>query len=126
LGVWPIYCAGEPDSPDEVITVYDTSDRSDGRSMITGETCYHRGVQLRVRARDHLAGRVRAESLRHFLDEGIYRNGVTVPDLVGTGSHSYCVHCVSNTMILTLGKEIPASKRSLFTVNATVVLRALD
>jgi hypothetical protein len=29
-------------------------------------------------------------------------------------------------MILTLGKEIPASKRSLFTVNATVVLRALD
>ncbi len=119
LGDWPVYVDSEPPTPDDVLTVYDTTARTFGRSMIDGETLLHEGVQVRVRATDHTTGLIKARAIRQKLDEVVHLNNVTVD---GT---DYLVWSVDTTSLLKLGKETPTSKRSLFTINGTCSIRRL-
>src|SRR5688572_13398595 len=61
---WPVYAEGEPDTPDNCITVYTTAGRSDGRSMIDGELFEHYGVQIRIRGRTQTDGWQKASAVR--------------------------------------------------------------
>ncbi len=119
VGAWPVSVAGEADSPDNVITCYDTAARSDGRSMIDGEQWEHHGILIRVRAKDHPTGQAKARAVRKTLDEGVLDYTITI------GGSSYLVHSFSGTSIMTLGKEVPSSKRSLFTINCLVTITPL-
>lgn len=125
LGLWPIYAAAQPDTPDNVITLYDTVSVLQGRAMVTGEVMEQHGVQVRVRAATHDLGYQKARAVVVAMDESVYQESVTLDDPgVGTAASSYLVHAVSRRGgILALGKELPASKRSLFTVNALVSVR---
>lgn len=117
---WPVYAAGEPNAPDNVVTVYDTLGRGDGRAMPTGERTEHHGVQVRVRAGTHKDGYAKARAVAVALDESIYDVAVTLD------AQQYLVHSVTRTGdVLALGKESPTSRRSLFTINALVTIRAL-
>jgi hypothetical protein len=114
---WPVYATGEPDGRgvvDAVLTVYDTTPTQDGRSMPDGEQVYHYGFQVRVRAADHPTGFVKASAIRLALNETVRRNTVTI------STQRYLVHAASGVNLLTLGKDTPATKRSLFTVNGMV------
>jgi hypothetical protein len=117
--VWPAHYAGEPDAPDDVITVRDTAGRRHGRSM-SGEQDLHHGFQIRVRSTTHDVGYDKANYLADSLDKNVSMYGVTL------GAHTYCVHSVTRAGdVIALGKEMPAARRSLFTLNCLAVIRLL-
>lgn len=111
---WPVFVNGEPDRPDNCITVYDTSDQFDGRSMLDGESWWHRGVQVRIRGATEPVGKAKALTVQHFL-EGLYSNQLTVSTSAGTAT--YAVACVAGNQLLKLGTEAGKSKRWLWTIN---------
>lgn len=115
-GTWPIYATSEPSDPDNVITVYDTIGQDDGRAQIDGSVFYHYGLQVRVRAIDHPTGWAKAIALRDLLAT-VYHNLTTV------GSNKYEVWAISRlAQPLFIGKDVPRSKRTLFTINCMCVI----
>lgn len=119
---WPVFSVGEPSRPDNVITVYDTSPQFDGSHMLSGVSWFHYGFQVRVRAALHQSGFVKANYIHKVLDEDVYNKVVTLesPDA------QYLVQSISASGgVLTIGKETPASKRDLFTINALATIRSL-
>ncbi len=112
-GTWPVYSTNEPATPDNCITVYDTAGTSSGRAMIDGELLGYFGFQVRIRAKTHTIGWLKAYAVQFAL-VGVYQKTVHI------GSDTYFVHCIARIKdIMVLGKE-PTGKRSLFTVNALV------
>ena len=119
-GNWPVYVSQEPDSPDSVITVYDTAGVKDGRDQVSGRVYEHYGAQVRVRDANHAEGYAKAQTVAVALDESLRLRVVTV-----SGSR-YVVYGVTRTgTVLSLGKDVATSKRNLFTFNVLVALRAL-
>jgi Bacteriophage minor capsid protein len=117
-GNWPVFVDGEPSSPDNCVTVYDTAWRSDGRAMVTGETWHHYGFQVRIRSTTSNIGLVQADAIHRAFDELV--NQMVIPISPAT----YLVPAISGTNLLRLGKDTPRTKRSLFTVNGlTPILR---
>lgn len=115
---WPVYCDNEPDLPDNCITVYNTSGIVEGRDMNSGEAQEQPGAQFRIRATDPRTGYAKIDAIKQAIDTQV--SYVTV--VIGTAS--YLVHALSRTSgILALGKEIGASRRSVYTLNAVVALR---
>ena len=120
---WPIFAANEPASPDNVITVYDTTGQSDGRTMPDGEECTHYGIQLRVRAVDEPTGWPVANNLRNALAR-LVPSPPTGTNYVTLGPNNYTVWAFAGIgNVIPLGKETPSSARFLFTVNALVAIR---
>jgi hypothetical protein len=116
---WPVFVADEPDRPDNCVTVYDTTSTNDGRSMRDGENWQHRGIHVRVRAIDHPTGSAKAEAISVALAEDVYRETVVI------GAATYSVHCFAAVGDpISLGKEVPESRRFLFTINATLAIDA--
>ena len=115
---WPIYVSSEPTTPDNCLTVYDTQGVEDGSSQLDGELWTHHGFQVRVRSTDHVTGWARANAIRQALAQQVLDNAVAV------GTSHYVIHAAAGIgSVLVLGKDTPTSKRSLFTLNATAVLR---
>lgn len=117
---WPIYHKSEPDTPDNVITVFDTEGRNDGRMNPTLQRMYHHGIQIRVRSGTHNPGYIKANAIAIAIDENVYRETVTIAGV------AYCVHCIIRTSdVIPLGKETPISKRDLFVINAILAVRKI-
>src|SRR4051812_5836239 len=57
---WPVYALSEPESPDDVLTVFNTSGVDHGRLMPTGERSQHEGIQVRVRAASEEEGYIKS------------------------------------------------------------------
>ncbi len=117
---WPIYTAGEPPTPDEVITIYDTAPRPDCRIMKDGEQKYHYGIQVRVRALDHKPGFKKAHSFKKIMDESIKNVTIVIEGI------TYFLQCFTNTAITFMGKETPTSKRTILTINGYAVVKRID
>ena len=118
LGLWPAYAGGEPATPDEVITVYDTAGVIDGFTMTDGEAQERHGIQIRVRSATHRRGYNKSRAIAVALDQDVYQETVTID---GT---AYLVWTATRTTdVLAIGKESPTSKRSIFTLNALVSMR---
>lgn len=114
---WPVYVANEPDLPDNVITIYDTVGKDNGRIMSDGHLVTQHGVQIRIRALNHPEGYEKASVLRVFLS-GIYDRTVSI------GSNSYTVHALSGIgQVLSIGKEYPTSRRNVYTLNGLIEIR---
>lgn len=111
---WPIYCASEPNLPDNCITTYDTSGKLDGRIMVEGAMQEHYGVQIRIRCSDPVTGWQKAKEISRKVDI-IYRETVLID------SAQYLIHSVTRTGgILSLGKDVPNGRRNLFTINMLI------
>lgn len=118
---WTARVGSEPDTPDNVVTLYDTVGKGNGRSMVGGQDFTLYGVQIRVRSRTHAAGWRRASDVGTWLGESLYQRQVTC------GSVTYLIHCAASISEPTsLGKADPTSKRHLFTINLLVSYRALN
>lgn len=113
---WPVYCADEPDLPDNCITIYDRSAPGQGRRMFDGATVGPAGVQVRVRSTTHAVGWVKIQTIHDLLAarDSVYRRFVLV------GTTGYTVHALVNIDDpLALGKDVTNTKRRLFTMNAS-------
>jgi hypothetical protein len=120
LQAWPVYVGSEPTMPDDCITVYNTAGVVDGRSMPDGEILEHRGWQVRVRALDNPTGYQKMDDIRTYMSE------VAVQVVTTIASIRYLVFCFAKFGdILDLGKDVPTSKRSLFTLNGLCPIRQL-
>ena len=118
ITAWPVYYSQEPDLPDRTITIYGTDGIDDGRTMVDGERQGRHGIQLRVRSEDYDVGFGKVMELAIALDETVYGNTVAV------GAVTYRVHSFGRTSgPISLGKDSPETKRELFTLNGTLLVR---
>lgn len=114
---WPIHASSEPDLPDNMLTIYDTTGITEGRIQRTGETVEHRGVTIQIRGTDYRTAWSKSNAVRVALDESISVSSVSI------GGYNYTVHAVTiKSGPLALGKE-PTTNRFLFTINAVMSLR---
>lgn len=114
---WPIYCDQEPDRPDNCLTIYNTAGRDNGRVMINGERQEHHGFQVRIRAVTPVVGYPKARAIAVAMDQDVNRDSITI------GYSEYLIHSISRTTdVFSLGEEVPASKRKIYTVNAVATL----
>ena len=120
---WPVYVSEEPNSPDDVITVYDTTGLTHGSSQIDGEVQEHEGVLIRIRSTDFDIGHRKQDEIKVGIDTTIYRNTVEISSVLGTGTDQYFVQKVTRISMTGGFKESPASKRNVFTINVVVNLR---
>ena len=118
LGAWPVYEDMEPASPDNVITVYNTTPRVHGRTHPAGTTQQHYGFQVRIRGTTAPVAWLRANTIAEAFD-GQYQSIVTI---AGT---EYVVHAVHHNGIVRIGKNVPTDKRSLYTMNPLAVIKQL-
>ena len=119
---WPIVYMSEPDTPNEVITVFPTRGRMLGSAMHSGRWFEKHGVLIRVRATSDVAdtGGIKAQAIVTAIDESIYDRTITI------GASRYLIHCFTRTSdVLYLGKQVPDNRRSLFTINTLVELSML-
>lgn len=115
-GSWPIGIERH-DTPDNCVTITETTGRSDGRTMTDGEVIEHPGVQVEVRSAIRNTGFTKAKALATYCDESIYNSGVTIE------GKSYNVINVSRVgVVMSIGRETPESRRELFTFNAVVTI----
>jgi hypothetical protein len=116
---WPAFYAQEPDSPDNCITVFDTTGQPDGRSMPDGEPVQHFGISVMVRGSDLSSTWVKANFIRNNLAKSVYYQQVTVDGA------TYLVECLSKlSQPIFQGKETNP-KRLKYLLNALMTFRKL-
>jgi len=116
LGV-PIHVGVQPNTPDNVITIKDTAQRSDARIMSNSDYDTHYGVQFRVRGINHQVAFNIAYALLDILIYDIYYDTVnTIPN----DPNSYLIICLVDPGIFYMGMDSPQSRRVVFTINALV------
>src|SRR3954468_4142840 len=94
-GTWPIYSTSEPDTPDAVITIFNTTGQMDGRSMF-GEEYEHYGFQMRVReVRSDLCGAKAHSIAERVAREDVSMVGVSIAATNQAAAASYVV-CAIN------------------------------
>lgn len=121
LGDWPIYWKAEPDSPDNVISVYDTEPVVDGRTHVDGEMQLHDGIQVRIRCDDEIDGFNKANELYDAMARQVRRNTVSI-----LGS-TYLVQAITHKGgVLSLGTQAPVTRLHLFSFNSLVSLRQIS
>ncbi len=116
--LWPVYATVEPSAPDNVITVYNTSDMAFGRTNPDSERQDHYGFQIRVRGSTNPIGFAKANAIAVAMDGDV--NLVTV---ILSGIY-YCIHSVTRRGgVMDIGRDVPKTGRHLFTINCTSYLR---
>lgn len=113
---WPTFSQKEPDSPDNVITVFDTMGRDLGRTNPDMVRSERYGIQVRVRGGDIDATGVRARSVAMALDS-VVRLPVTL-DV----TQYFVLGFVRTGPVLRLGIDAPSSGRWIFVVNGLASL----
>jgi hypothetical protein len=117
LGSLAAYVGSEPDHPDDVVTLYSTAGKSDGRTMVDSEEQLRFGVQIRVRYTDSANGYAYASQLAESMDTVRMRT-------VTLDSVRYLVPCLQRLgPVRDLGKALPSSKRNLYTFDLTSAIR---
>jgi len=123
---WPIFVDVEPDSPDNVLVVSDTTWQGDGRTQPDGETLWHYGVQVKVRASGHPDGWAKARQVQATLDQQVAQNLVPIAAAVTGTAATYVVHSISKTGILVVGQAVATTKRHVFTLNPVIAITQLS
>ena len=120
-GYWPVYTAVEQESPDNMITTYNTTGKVQGRLQKTGAYVEKPGIQVRVRAATHQLGYAKGKTIESTLDTDVYQDTVTI------GGSVYEVHAVSRSAnLIFAGRDSSSSKRFIFTLNLTATIRQLS
>ena len=114
---WPVYVDGEPNTPDNVITIRDTTNRDVGYNQYRKEMQEYHGVQVRIRAKDIPTGFPKFNALCQVLERYIHDTLI-----VGDITYTITSYVVSTTH---LGREIAVSRRMLWTINAMLDLHQI-
>lgn len=118
---WQGQCVAEPSTPDQVITVYETSSEDNGRIMFDGSRVEQRGVQIRVRGGAYQNdGYLKARQVAIVLDQQVRRTTVAVDSV------EYMIHSMNRKSdVIYMGEDTPTSRRKVFTINYTVTVSLL-
>lgn len=111
-GAWPVSAYSEKDTPDAVITVYNTPGVVDGKTGATNDIFEHYGYQIRVRATKNPTAAVKIYQMDQTLGDVLMQQ-VNVDDKV----YIVCA-VVRKGAIVDGGKESPTSQRNFYTLNA--------
>lgn len=113
---WSIFSYTEPNTPDNCITVYNTTGTTQGSFQTSGEVQEFHGIQIRLRGNNKKTAFAKANDIFVALS-GVQMRTVTVE------SSAYTVASVRPTAnVIDLGNETPDSKRRIFTINAITAL----
>lgn len=113
---WRVFVESEPNNPGNVITVYDTTNDTDGWIMATGMLLERLGVQVRVRSETYMPGFTIMESVKIMFDQTVRRTQVT------RDATTYLIHSMDRASgPFHIGTE-ENSQRDLFTINYLVTL----
>lgn len=117
---WRVYLESEPDNPDNVITIYDTSNDPDDWVMITGMLLERYGIQIRVRSGIYTPGFNKVESIKNYFDQEVYRNTVTIDSI------DYMIHSMDRSSgPFHIGTE-ENTQRDVFTINYLATLEKIQ
>lgn len=120
---WPTFVSNMPDTPDNCIVILDTAGILFGRYGVDNSYSKREGFQILVRSVDYPTGRSKIEEIVSYLIETIS----TPFNYETEGSRNYRINSIQQAgTILHLGKEVPTSKRSLFSCNFTVSVDWLE
>lgn len=123
---WPVFMAIVPDSPDKLITVYDTMGIKDGR-LETGETIVHPGWQIMTRSLFPQSSYRMADMLFQWSDVVVNANvtmqAKTVDSMVIPLTVYQVIGLFKTGPILTAGQD--EKRRFLFTLNGTTTIKQL-
>lgn len=112
---WPIFVSREPDSPDNLMAVFDTTGQQFGFTQNDGYGQEHPGVMIRFRSADYSTGWVKANGVKQELDIGVYQRTIQIDNIV------YTIAAVTRRGdVNSLGTDGPNGKRRLFSLNATI------
>lgn len=124
-GVWPIFASVEPDAPDNIVVVYGTVGVADGRTR-TGEIQGPDGFQIKVRSSNYRVGQSKMNQILLELTQNVSMETVHVAANSDVGTIDYLVYSCGNFGgVLSIGQDTPGSKRSSFTLNATITARKI-
>jgi hypothetical protein len=115
---WQGHCVAEPNLPDQVVTLYDTSASDQGRVMYTGERVEDRGCQIRIRGGKYQNDAfLKGKQIADCLDQQVRRT------LVVVGANEYMVHAINRKSDVTyIGEDTPTARRKVFTINVTMTV----
>lgn len=114
---WPINVARELDTPDNTITVYDTSGVLQGRLQPTGVNEEYHGIQVRVRSTVFETGWAKINAIAYACDVLVEASTVVV------SSATFVVGSIMRTgSPMWITRDVPTSDRQIFTLNANVDL----
>lgn len=126
-GTWPVFSNGEPNAPDNCITIYDTDGLENGRPMIDGGDVGPMGIQVRVRAVNHATGWAKINAIKENLESSNPAVGPYHYGPLTVNARSYRIQCVVKIQdVIPLGKMVPQSRLSLFTFNALIRIADLN
>ncbi len=113
---WQVFINSEPSSPDNVLTVYDTSGLGQGRIQWTGEAKEMYGFQVRIRAAKATDAWLKSSQVKAALED-------ILNQALAISPNTYLVKSIASIgNVINIGKEPNAPGRSLFTVNALLVV----
>jgi hypothetical protein len=119
---WPIYVGSLPDgneTKNNAVSCNDTESVKDGRSMVSGETLFHSGVQLILRATAYNTGYAKIDDLKDALED-VKRTTVSV-----SGTDYRLDSITLTTDIVVIGQEEGSKRRELFSLNFIVTLEEI-
>lgn len=118
---WPCFTSIEPNTPDRLVTTFDTAGDLQARVQIAGDQIEKYGVQIRIRASSHEDGWAKGSAIISLLDRDIRRQSVTI------GGSTYCIQSVHRkSSLIELGKELQITKRHLWTINCTMTVSKIS
>lgn len=112
---WPVYVDGEPTTPDNVISIRDTTNRDVGYNQYLKEMQEQYGVQVRIRGKDTPVGHEKFNALKVAIE-------TYINDTVIVGSVTYTLYAyVASTVFPNRVPQI--SRLPWWTINAMLVIR---
>ncbi len=96
---WPIFSNELPNSPDDAISITDSTGYMDDRRMRTGFQLEHPGLHMLVRSTDQEVANKKAQDITHLFE-------VTFKQRVTIGTTTYTIQNISRkTNVVSLGAE---------------------
>ena len=123
-GDWQCFYGKEPNSPDNVISVFGTAGKGFGYAMVNGESMGHDGFQVRVRGKDYKTAFRRADAIATELTETVYQQIVTIVE--DSVTYQYLIAAIGSIGdVLDNGADDTPASRHVFTINCTASIEAL-
>jgi hypothetical protein len=117
---WSFHASGEPEQPDNVVTLYDTAGASP--LAIDGADMARPGLQVRVRSTDYLGGVARHKEIRELLVQP--GRGLTTETIERTIGEGRYVSIFPVGDMLSLGRD--SNRRHVLVANFQLIRQQLE
>ncbi len=119
LDDWPIYTTASPNTPSDVIILFQTEGKFQGRDMFSGAIQGHYGINIAVRGEDIETTGDKAQDIADAMDSTVDRDIVSMTSPINT----YQIEAITRTSDpLHVGKEQPEGRWELFSINLIVAM----